>query len=339
MRLACATLIVVLLPFASAQAQNKKLRIFRGSVAFKRVEMKLNFDGANLSGTYLYSSVGKDLTLRGKIDKGQITLQEFDATGKQIGKFVCKLIEASDENPLTRIEGKWSRADGTSETEVYLSEQNIEFTNGWQIVTKVEKMPRIKLTFYYPQIVGNSPAIVGFNRRVAAIVAKAVKDFKDGEPNAERCYFDADYNVLLATNDTISIHIDAATYFGGPYPNSDHYTVNYDLREGHEMPLASLFKPGSNYKQKLFRLAIQSATRELNRIQKRDGRESDPPPEELTSDWDTYIDWNTWGITSRGLFVYFSLPHVIEALEENFIPYNALNDILNPNGQAARLRK
>jgi hypothetical protein len=320
-------------------AQNKKLRVFRGSVAFKRVEMKLTFGGENLSGAYFYSAIGKDISLKGRVDaKGNLSLQEFDPAGKQTGKFICKLVEASDENPLAGITGKWSRPDGTKETDVYLTEQNVEMTSGWQIVTKVEKMPRLNVTFYYPQIVGDSPALANFNRRVVALVSKTIKKFKDGEPVSGRSNLDADYDVLLATNDIISIRFNADTYWGGPYPNAYHYTVNYNLREGREIPLADLFKPGLDYKQTVFKLAVRSAVGRMKEFAEAEGRKEETAPDDLNVSIDE-MHWETWAMTRRGLYVYFSLPHVIAALEENFIPYPEMKDMLNPQGPASLLRK
>jgi hypothetical protein len=48
------------------------------------IQMRLRREGDKLAGSYLYESVGKDLSLRGAIDAaGDFQLQEFDAAGAQ----------------------------------------------------------------------------------------------------------------------------------------------------------------------------------------------------------------------------------------------------------------
>src|SRR5437763_14223932 len=69
---------------ASAQT-----RVYRGSIGNSHIQMRLNFNGRDVSGTYAYDSVGQDLNLTGHINNGALELTEI--SGKQkTGKFVCK---------------------------------------------------------------------------------------------------------------------------------------------------------------------------------------------------------------------------------------------------------
>src|ERR1043166_2284679 len=89
----------------SASAQTK---VYRGSIGNSHIQMRLNFNGNEVSGTYAYDNVGQDLSLSGRLNNGALELTEM--SGKQkTGKFVCK-------KPLgdpIDSECTWSKIDGT----------------------------------------------------------------------------------------------------------------------------------------------------------------------------------------------------------------------------------
>src|SRR5690349_16753987 len=62
-------------------------KYFKGSIgASLDLQMKLVREGDQLTGSYYYQKIGTPITLRGTVDKdGNLTLQEFDGTGKQTG--------------------------------------------------------------------------------------------------------------------------------------------------------------------------------------------------------------------------------------------------------------
>jgi hypothetical protein len=66
-----------------------------------KIQMKLQRDGSNLYGTYLYEIYGRDLELKGTInERGEIVMQEY-AKGKNTGSFKGKFVSKE------RLEGKW----------------------------------------------------------------------------------------------------------------------------------------------------------------------------------------------------------------------------------------
>src|SRR6478672_11416754 len=70
-------------------------RIYRGSVGGSNFQMRLNIQGTDVTGTYSYDTVGEDIKLTGQLDaQGKLDLKEFDAKGKQTGKFACKQLYA-----------------------------------------------------------------------------------------------------------------------------------------------------------------------------------------------------------------------------------------------------
>jgi hypothetical protein len=44
-----------------------------------------------------------------------------------------------------------------------------------------------------------------------------------------------------------------------------------------------------------------------------------------------------FAITPKGLMIYYELPHVIAALDCNFVPYSVIKDKLKPDGPAANV--
>jgi len=62
---------------------------FKGSIgATLDLQMKLVRNGDQLAGSYFYQKIGTRIDLRGSVDKdGNLTLEEFDKSGKQTGLF------------------------------------------------------------------------------------------------------------------------------------------------------------------------------------------------------------------------------------------------------------
>jgi hypothetical protein len=316
---------------ASSNAR-AEVKTFRGVIGKNSIEMKLQRDGENLSGTYFYEGIGQNLTLKGRVDsmKGTLSLQEFDAGGNQTGKFTCKLTDESDQEPASTIEGQWSRPDGKQVTPVDLTEQHIEFTNNLQVVSKSIKERKPSINASYPQITGsNDPAIAKFNQQAQAIVTQAIKDFKEGEPDADKGDLSTTYNVLLATDDLISVEISQDSYAGGAHPDSAYYTLNYDLHTGRELQLKDMFKPNADY-QKTIR---QYALKDINARAKREALKEHMPPDQQTEDLfspDQLSEWSNWAMTRHGLLVYYDFPHAVAFFSKEFIPARVLKDDLDP---------
>lgn len=323
-------------PSADKNGAQARVRIFRGDIGGHPIEMRLQRSGETLSGDYAYDGIGQSLTLKGRIDsQDKLSLQEFDASGKQTGKFTGKLAAPSDEESSATIEGQWSQPNGSHQAQFNLTEQPIEFDGNLRIVTKTISERRLKITASYPQITGSdAPAIAKFNRQAEALVSKAVKEFKEGDPPPGKSDYSASYNILLATNDLISIEIVEDSYGGGAHPNIAFYTLNYDLRTGRELELKDMFKPKADYKKVVQQYALQ----DMNARAKSDAaKEKEPPgqPDDQLFSPEQLADWSNWTITRNGLYVYFDFPHVIAAYDREFIPYRVIKEQLDPRGPAA----
>src|SRR6266850_2810795 len=87
-------------------------KFFKGSIGSALgLQMKLVREGDNLSGSYFYQKVGKKIDVRGNVDKdGNVTLEEFDSSGKQTGLF--KGVWTQDGNGSIEISGNWTKPGG-----------------------------------------------------------------------------------------------------------------------------------------------------------------------------------------------------------------------------------
>ena len=311
-------------------------KVYRGSIGNSHIQMRLNIQGNNVTGTYFYDSVGEDLKLTGHLgDQGQLELAEFGAKGKQTGKFVCKRKLADEIDS----ECSWSKADGTRAALVTLDEQYMAFTNGLQITPKTIINRKTGVGVSYPQITGSAPLSAGaqsFNRRILALVQEAIKGF---EPIDGRGSFETNYNVLLGTNDLISIEM--AEYYdgGGAHPNNRFWSLTYDLSGNKELKLEDLFKPDSDYKTAIANYVVADIDRRAAALEQESARSEGRKPKERDEplvSTEQLSELSGWAMTPNGLVVYVDFPHVMAFFDRNFIPYRIVNEYFKPNGAAAR---
>src|SRR5215213_7815430 len=92
---------------ATPTAQTKH---FKGSIGSSLdLQMKLVRTGDQLAGSYFYQKIGTRIDLRGNVDKdGNLTLEEFDKSGKQTGLFKG-LWSVDPGDGLARLAGNWSK--------------------------------------------------------------------------------------------------------------------------------------------------------------------------------------------------------------------------------------
>lgn len=314
-------------------------KVYRGSIGNSHVEMRLSFQGNKVSGSYSYDRIREDLKLTGRLDEqGRLELAEFGAKGKQTGKFICKKrLEEGVDSECT-----WSKPDGTRQAMVTLEEQHVAFTNGLQITPKTILDKKASVSVSYPQITSgkalNSGAL-SFNRRILELVQKAIKEF---QPIDDKGVFETTYNILLGTNDLVSIEMAEYWDGGGAHPNTRLWSLTYDLAGNKELTFESLFKPGIDYFAAIAKYVVADIDRRAAAIEQEDARQAGRQPKErdqpIVSE-DSLEEISGWAMTPKGLVVYFDFPHVIAVFDKTFVPYNAVSEYLRPNGPAARFHK
>jgi hypothetical protein len=321
---------------------------FRGWIANLSIEMTLVRDTGQLSGTYFYPRVGKNIDLKGSIDSGgKVELRESDDTGKDTGVFKGQW--KSDTTGFAKIEGKWSRPDGSKETEFELTQQPIEFTAAVRVTPKVirenNKEGKYTVNVEYPQIEGD-PRFDGFNQQARSMITRDVAAFKAGETESleeandlpdetQTSSLDIGYNIRFATDDLISVEFSESQYErGAAHGGSVTVVLNYDVKNRKKVALADLFQPKSNFlnvisSYSMNDLKTQSKTNDMlmeDQIKEGAGPRAD--------------NYGAWTITRKGLWFTFD-PYQVAAYaagpQHVLVPYSALKSIVKPDGPIGNL--
>lgn len=328
---------------------------FKGSIGSSLdLQMKLVRTGDQLAGSYFYQKVGTRIDLRGSVDKdGNLTLEEFDKSGKQTGLF--KGIWTVDGDGLATLAGNWSKPpsekDSDKKTAFSVHEEPIAFTGDVDLVAKQIKESNKKLMYdidaRYPQLTGGSnPNFEKFNQVVRAPVLKEVAGFKKAmapeegeEPRPEGSMgsdLNVSYEVALAQDDLISVGFSIGSYYqGAAHPNTVSDVVNYDLKNGKPLKLADLFKPGAKYLQAIADYCIADL--------KKQAKDKGLLDEEIQSGAAPQAkNYRNWTITKKGLGISFDAYQVgpyAAGPQYMLVPYSALKDVINPEGPVGQFAK
>src|SRR6185503_13068556 len=322
---------------------------FRGRINYDlKVEMTLVRDGERLTGTYFYPRVGKNIDLKGTVSNGNVDLRESDETGKETGVFKGKW--TSNPMGLAEIEGKWSRPDGSKETDFQVSQQAIELQTAVRVVPKVirdaNKKSLYSVDAEYPEIQGDT-RFDKFNQEARAMITKDVAAFKSSETAEEpdetsdlpaetqTSTLDISYQIRFATEELISVEFHEGQYSRGAAHGSSYTAVlNYDVRNGRKISLADLFNPKSNY---LSVLSTYSSKDLKEKLKKDEMLDEDMVKSGTEPRADNYAAWT---ITRKGLWITFD-PYQVAAYaagpQHVLVPYSALKDIIKPDGPVSRL--
>lgn len=331
---------------------------FHGRIAGTlAIEMTLTRDGDRLTGTYLYPKVGKNINLAGTIDKsGNVELKESDENGKDTGVFKGKWKAATDspDPSLNEIEGKWSKPDGSKETDFSVMQQPIEFSTPVVVTSKVihetNKQKHYSVDAKYPQLEGDQ-RLDDFNKEARAMITKDVAAFKAGETGQEsdsgtvladearESTLDVGYEIRCATDQLISVEFTEATFeAGAAHGNTLTLVLNYDVKNGKKLALADLFNPKANYLSALSTYCMK----DLRDRAKKD-KDSMMDEEMMKSGASPRADnYRACAITRKGLWVTFD-PYAVAAYAAGpqyvLVPYSALKDIIKPDGPLAPFAK
>jgi hypothetical protein len=335
---------------------NVQTKHFKGSIGSSLdLQMKLVRTGDQLAGSYFYQKIGARIDLRGSVDKdGNLTLEEFDQGGKQTGVF--KGLWSVDQNDgLVTLAGNWSKPPSEKgsdkKTAFSVHEEPIAFTGDVDLVSKQIKESNKKLMYEidarYPQLTGGSnPNFEKFNQAVRASVTKKVTSFKKDmepedkeEPRPEGSMgsdLNVSFDVALAQDDLISIEFSVGSYYqGAAHPNTFTEVVNYDLKNGKQLKLADLFKPGSKYLQSIASYCIADL--------KKQAKDKGLLDQEIVNGASASAkNYQSWTITKKGLGINFDAYQVgpyAAGPQFVLVPFSALKDVINPEGPVGQFAK
>lgn len=324
-----------------------EVKYFRGSIGSALgLQMKLIREGEKLMGSYYYQRIGQKIDLRGNVDPtNNLTLEEFDASGKQTGVF--KGLWSVNEDGLIDIAGNWTRPDGDKKTAFSLHQEPIEFSGPVEIAGKQIKETNKKLQYEiegeYPQITGSTnPAAQKFNQQARALVMDEVRSFKAAMVDAADEKIESTsgsdlgfgYTVAVARDDLISIDFGIGGYYrGAAHPNSYSRVLNFDLKNSRTLSLADLFKPGARYVQIISDYCmkdLQKQSKTKNGILDDESIKGGAGPD--------LKNFRSWTITRRGLGINFDAYQVgpyVAGPQYVLVPYSALKEIVKLDGPIA----
>jgi Protein of unknown function (DUF3298)/Deacetylase PdaC len=327
-------------------------KYFKGSIGSRLgLQMKLTRDGDRVAGNYFYQKVGTKIDLKGTIDNdNNLTLEEYDAGGKQTGLF--KGTWATGEDGVASLAGNWSKPNSDKKTAFSLHEEPIEFSGTVELTAKQIKETNKKINYQinaeYPQATGSlDTRFDKFNQEAKVVVTKRVSEFKKqteaividqaAQPAAEASpdssqttpanTLDIGYDVALAKDDLISVRFDVGSYSAGAaHPNSFSAVLNYDVANGKVLKLADLFTTGAKYLPVLSaycvkELKAKGTLPDADQIQRGAG----PNPR----------NYENWNITKKGLEITFDAYQVgsyAAGAQKVVVPYSALKDLIRVDG-------
>jgi hypothetical protein len=142
--------------------------------------------------------------------------------------------------------------------------------------------------------------------------------------------------VVLAQDDLVSIKFDVGSYYqGAAHPNSYSDVINYDLKNGKQLKLGDLFKPGAKFLQTIATYCMG----DLKKQAKEKGLSDDQIEDGAKPSAENY---QSWTITRKGLGITFDAYQVGSyAAGPQFVivPYTSLKDFINPDGPIAQFAK
>lgn len=216
-----------------------------------RIQMKLTRKGSELSGMYYYEKQGIDIPLRGTMNPDEsFTLDEFTVDGELQGTFVGKL--AADFS----LSGTWSKPSGTpmpftvkvSRKQVQRDKEYIDKGSAEvfaRVITYPDAKGKIAQTVVYPQLRGlkdfaiqqklNKLFLPPTHSEIQDIDFSYCKEFESERSFTVRCNSDS----------IISIEFNWYEYSCGAHPNHGANVSTYDLRNGQELHLPLILKPGA----------------------------------------------------------------------------------------------
>lgn len=323
--------LIVLIQASFISAQTK---IYRGRLDNKHIQMELNREGDATRGTYFYDQFQKDLRLDGRLNKdGRLELHESDGAGRHTGTFVCKRLDELLA-PAFDLECDWTKPDGSGRVPVFLTEQSIDLPKEFAIKPRQLYERARVVNVSYPELITSA------TRRFSAPVMKRLRQsIREFIPDREQdVSFDANYNILLATDEIISIEMEADSYSGGAHPDEEWWTFNYDVRSDRELRLSDLIRDEAGFKAAVWKYSASAINKLADQLERDEARSEGRQPEKkdpVVSE-DTPAEILAWGFTPKGVAVYFDFAHAMAVFTKVVVPYSEVKNYVKPNVPIAK---
>lgn len=207
-------------------------------------------------------------------------------------------------------------------------------------VTKEESQPdRFALEVNVPYLEGAPDAITqGFNAAVEEFVTETLTSFKTLARESAATATGSEggsslrvgYQVEGVINGVLSVRFEVEQYAAGAaHPGHASYVLNYELASGRLLPLAALFRGGSDYLKAISEYCVAE-------LKKRDVLVFEDGAEPKA---ENYLVWN---LQQSGLLITFDEYQVAPYAagpQTVLVPYTLLRDVLDPAGPLAPFAK
>lgn len=327
------------------------MHAFRGGIEDNKFTMWLTRDGDQITGTYRYQKIGKDIQLKGTVDgKNALNMQEFGESGDKVTGIFKGTWTLNEDSPFVTIEGTWAKTATAKETKSFWATEDVvdstlKIETGQ--IKEESKKPKFEAFLEYPRIIGSSnPNAEKFNALMKSEVTKGLAAFKKDlagqdslppEMSEMGNSYDTGYSIYFADDNLVSVEMVISTYSAGAAHGSHQMQVyNYNLKDGREWKLSELFTPGAKYLQALSKYSTDNLLKRL-KPEGQDGMCSDP-------DWvkkgaePTAEAYRSWNISKKGLVITFGEYEVAcyaGGPQYVTVPYSEFKSIINPNGPIA----
>jgi hypothetical protein len=340
----------------AAQRPDDAAKTFRGQIGGRyKIQMRLVRTGSTLTGSYFYENVRSDIRVDGSLDaRGGFTLEERDAAGKTTGIFKGRW-GMDEEGRLAELKGDWSKPGGRA-MPFHLSEMPVAFANrALKLLTneiKEENKRRgYAIEVEYPQLAGSTDAGgARFNVETKAFAEREVAQFKQNlaesaaegvkRPEGMGDDLSVGYTLGAANDRLISVQFSIGTYYAGTaHPNHNTAVINFDLQTGRTLALADLFKPSSDYLRVISDYCIADLKRQRARIGADSMLEDEWIEKGAAAEEESF---HSWLVTRDGLEITFDPYEVAPyaaGTQSVLVPYDALKQILKPDGVVASLMR
>ncbi len=317
-------------------------QLFKGIVADIPVTAKLIIKNGQISGTYSYDKVGKDIVVKGTLDKSnKIKFDEFGngAEKNATATFTGELSE--NFSPTTQLSGDWQKK-GSSNPGFFLF-RAINLNGSFQVTSKSinEKTKTYSIETSYPELSGGGADLSKLNEHIRTTAEGLIKDFKTGDGikgcgkgNGYPCSLTGNYSIVYLSNDLASIAYSDDAYLGGAHGNPADHAINFDLKNGKALELAELFKDKADYLKLLSTYCIKE-------LKKREGIKDDPATIEEGAA-PKKENFERWFLSPKGLiigFEHYQVGSYADGTPFVTIPFSELKDVLKPDGATTVLMK
>ena len=210
---------------------------------------------------------------------------------------------------------------------------------GSATISETGKGPDYTMKVTTPVMNGSTdPHVVAFNQAVSQLVQKQEAGFKKSllevtpSPASPGSTFDLKYTLVSQSAHIVSLQLKMDQYMAGAaHPLQTSLSFSYDLAKGQEISLDQLFVPGANYLQAISDYCKTTLSKtDLGSVLFMDG---------LSPTTDNYRNWN---ISDQGLVITFDEYQVAPYAagpQRVTVPYQALKDLIAPQGPLAEFNK